>query len=62
LLFLFTFALKHPIRRVQENQDGLRLSGRLFPIFWFMLMILHIARKRAYNKEHRNMVAASKEI
>jgi len=35
----------------------------VFTIFWFMLMMLYIGRKRAYNKQkHRNIVAANKEI
>jgi len=27
LLLLFTFVLKYPIRRAQENHDGLKLIG-----------------------------------
>jgi len=36
--FLFNFDLKYTIRRVQVNQDGLKLNS--INQLWFMLMIL----------------------
>ena len=36
--FLFNFDLNYPIRRVQVNQDGLKLNS--INQLWFMLMIL----------------------
>ena len=35
--FLFNFAIEHDIRRVQVNQDGLKLNGTRFR---FVLMML----------------------
>jgi hypothetical protein len=36
--FLFNFAFEHAIRKLQVNQDGLKLYGR--DQFWFMLTTL----------------------
>jgi len=35
---LFNFTLEYAIRRIQVNQDGVKLNGHIS--FWFMLMML----------------------
>ena len=45
LPLLFNFALEWAIRRVQVNQDGLKLNGNIS--FWFMPMML-IYREEVY--------------
>jgi len=38
LPLLLSFVLEYAIRRIQLNQDGLKLKG--YTSFWFMLMML----------------------
>jgi len=51
---LFNFTIECTIRRVQLNQDGLKLIS-----FWFMpMMLIYIERKLVYYKEkHRSFIS-----
>ena len=58
---LFNFTLEYAIRRVQVNQDGLKLNGthRLF----FYADDVNVLRGSVHTiKKHRRLVVASKEI
>jgi hypothetical protein len=59
---LFNFGLEYAIRRVQVNQDGLKLNG-IHQIFVYADDANISGSKCTYYKEkHRCLVVASKEI
>ena len=56
---LFNFALDHAIRRVQVNQDGLKLNGT--HQFWFKMMMLMGGSVHNTKENAEALVVASKK-
>ena len=59
---LFSFVLGHAIRRVQENQDDLRLSGKYQLLFYANDVNILGGRVHTIEKNTEVFVVVSKEI
>ena len=59
---LFNFALDYAIRRVQVNQDGLKLNGTLQSLFYADDVNIFVGSVYNLNKNTEALVTASKEI
>jgi hypothetical protein len=59
---LFNFAFEHAIRRVQENQDGLKLNGTHQLLVYADNVNILGGREYTIKKNAEALVVASKEI